>query len=192
MSPERIHLLITNLTLIDVYPTLTIFHLSDSLSSLHLNQPISALRSSTNQYWLVLTSPINNSHIPFFSHPMIAWLLTNARRKLSILNSLFQGYLKKCIPFSKLYWRFDHQKSFQRLFWQILKVQALILKMKLHHSCSYDNQFIKFSTGLTLFQIQNKLICNVLLTWKSEWRNQNMFSKWSKNIHLCCNTLKIR
>jgi len=59
ISPERILLLIANFTLVGDYPTLTIFHLSSSLSSpaASTNQRAALVRSSISQHRLVSTSP---------------------------------------------------------------------------------------------------------------------------------------
>jgi len=55
MSPKRICLFIANFTLVGVYQTLTIFRFYSYLCSLPPHQPISTLRSSTNQRRLIST-----------------------------------------------------------------------------------------------------------------------------------------
>jgi len=80
MSPEITRLLITNFTIVGAYPTLITFYCISVVLYLHVCrisrsarsalQPISIFHSSTNQRWLVLTSPssMNNTTFVLSSH----------------------------------------------------------------------------------------------------------------------------
>jgi len=85
---RKINLLNASFILIGVYPTLTVFHLYSSLSSRLPHQPISALRSltnqcplyfSTNQLVSMSTSACFNVTFTYkyrsilFSHPILAY-----------------------------------------------------------------------------------------------------------------------